>query len=472
MKRYQRVCVSAIVAAATINASGAAYAVSTRCYKSGTMIVFSNGMFTSFESAVASREDIKVAMSDAGKLKDDYRFDVAYNLNENAASEFQQVVDQRTTEEILLAVQNALAFGEAPEWVNDLLTQAATNLAVAQQAIDADLQEQLIAYRRMIAGGNRVVVVSHSQGNFYANLAWERLHPKVSSPGFDFASIPPRSMRLVGVASQTNRVNGDTYCWTDSHAPACPTRGRYTNFDVDRTVIGVSLVFSSTLLPNVMLPEAYQVGILKPTVPGVPKCDTMAHGFQSCYMMHPPTRSRLVSHIDATIGEMQQPARTDISGLITADISWDGAKSDLDLHVIEPDGVEIAWNHMMDNEVGSGFIAYDSKYGSDETSNDENGQESYVAGCDALKLGDYKVGVQYYDGITPTEALILNVKVGNGGKDSAGAAGDGVDGTMTTTVRRDLLRSRPSDPLQILCNVNVSTTPERPNEYRYVVTPL
>lgn len=202
----------------------------------------------------------------------------------------------------------------------------------------------------------------------------------------------------------------------------------------------------------------------------------MMHGIKTCYLHQPRTNTRIISHIDSAIASLKQPLRYDTTGLLTAELFWDGMNADLDLHVSEPDGVIVDWNMLMNNsaDTGSGSISYDSRYGAKATvatpdgDYHENGLEVYAAGCDALKLGDYKIGVKYYDGDTAVEPMTLNVNVTPPEADRA----DGGALVMTTNTNEVVLRSRPSDPVRYLFNVNVSTSLAMPNGYQFVVTRL
>jgi len=73
--------------------------------------------------------------------------------------------------------------------------------ALAQAFNYEDLQTHITAYNQDLQAGNGVVVVAHSQGNFFANTAYESLKPSykknfklisVASPAFFVAGGGPR----------------------------------------------------------------------------------------------------------------------------------------------------------------------------------------------------------------------------------------------------------------------------------------
>lgn len=262
---------SALAAAgATLALARVTSAAPTRCYKSGTMVVFSNGMNTDLNDAVVVRELLKKRMSEAAKLRESTRFDVAYNRNEVWYAQLGQAGDQRTTEEMLLILQNATTYGTLmPQWLSDALTKVGANQLANQQIADEDMREHLSMYREMIKEGNAVAIVAHSQGAFYANLEWDILHTRAAG----VVAVPPDSMRIVAVASPTNHLNGDGFCSIDGSTPNCRQRGRYTNFDSDAVITGVSILFQSTLAPNDTVSDAYNSAPQYADVPGITKCE-------------------------------------------------------------------------------------------------------------------------------------------------------------------------------------------------------
>jgi uncharacterized delta-60 repeat protein len=64
---------------------------------------------------------------------------------------------------------------------------------------DADLENQVALYRGIITGGRRVLIVAHSQGNLYANLAYSKIKKDSSLPNGN-------NIAIVAVASPANSV--------------------------------------------------------------------------------------------------------------------------------------------------------------------------------------------------------------------------------------------------------------------------
>src|SRR5262249_42949448 len=63
---------------------------------------------------------------------------------------------------------------------------------------DSDLQKHVAHYRQELAAGNKVILVPHSQGNFYANLSFEEL---AVTDG-----IKSHQLSITGVATPTSFI--------------------------------------------------------------------------------------------------------------------------------------------------------------------------------------------------------------------------------------------------------------------------
>ena len=81
-----------------------------------------------------------------------------------------------------------------PDWFQSTAKDIVSATATANYVFDEDLQKQVAAYQAEIAKGNKVIVVSHSQGNFYANAAYELLNSA--------------SFGIVAIATPSNYVAG------------------------------------------------------------------------------------------------------------------------------------------------------------------------------------------------------------------------------------------------------------------------
>lgn len=141
----------------------------------GTVIVFGNGMQNEMKHAKSSLETLKKAFmkKDYGKLlepndtENRIKFDLAYNSYEKYWLDYLEVFRHYLNQWQLVDSFTSLFWyrWDTPSpllfWVNDETRYF--NLK------DRDLAAQLYMYENYIHSGYRVIIVSHSQGNFYAN---------------------------------------------------------------------------------------------------------------------------------------------------------------------------------------------------------------------------------------------------------------------------------------------------------------
>jgi hypothetical protein len=169
------------------------------CNPPGTVIVYGNGMNTSRIQARASMVALQKSLTD---LDDpDVRFDLAYNEREGDLEQLLEVYIQHEGEELEDFWREIAGSDWMPDFLKDAWEKAARDFREDQLNSDADLRRHVQMYRALILEGNKVLVVSHSQGNFYANLAYDTLYS-----GAD--PVSEQSFGIVGVGTPAARVGG------------------------------------------------------------------------------------------------------------------------------------------------------------------------------------------------------------------------------------------------------------------------
>lgn len=243
-------------------------------------------------------------------------------------------------------------------------SEAAILSRIAETAAEAvqtqKLQRLVEIYRRELIEGRKVVLVAHSQGNLYANRAYDQLQQEYGS-----------SVGIVSVATPDSRVAGG---------------GPWFTLTGDRVIRYLRLAFPSILPPDLDGPSS--------------GADRWQHGFLESYLQ-PGGSSRvpILRGIDQRIDDLEPPQGIAHDGVITVTLTW-GAEPDVDLHVFEPGGRHVYYAQPQGD---SGYLDVD-----DTTS---FGPEHYYVSCDTLVPGTYRIGVNYYRGDSPETALI-EVKAG------------------------------------------------------------
>jgi hypothetical protein len=150
---------------------------------------------------------------------------------------------------------------QAPTWFSPFLILAATT---AVSPLGSDLQAQVNNYRKDLNNNVKVVVVAHSQGNFYANEAFGSL------------SASSNQFSLVSVATPANNVLG-------KDAP-------YVTLDHDI----ILLVPGS--LPWDVSNDATSTGVCSPKTLGL-YCSSDAHDFQDSYLFGSNSETMILNDV-------------------------------------------------------------------------------------------------------------------------------------------------------------------------------
>ena len=128
---------------------------------------------------------------------------------------------------------------------------------------DADLAQHMRSYRAALDLHAKLVIVSHSQGNFYANAAYAALASE--KPEYGAAT------GVVGVASPASTVAGVV------------DGGPYTTFSEDWVINAVRYFYPNTLPAN--------------ATTGTTPVDGLGHGFQTAYLAVADARATILRNV-------------------------------------------------------------------------------------------------------------------------------------------------------------------------------
>lgn len=315
-------------------------------------VFFGNGILNTQKDAEASKA---ILLDKLGSTYNSQKitYDLAYNYSDSAYIDLLQSFDQQLgqySSQLWLWLYDV---GIAPTWYKDFRQR----LNVANYQINSsELTDHVAKFKEAILQGQKVLVVSHSQGNFYVNEAKQIL--AAAQP-----AVPMGSFGIFGVASPANNVGGSS--------------GPYLTNHIDMiTLVPSSLPANWTLKRTTAGTPAE--GILSPVA---------AHSFTGAYMNAKfDIAPALIGGIKNQMSSLQDPPLVAKSGPITATLSWNLDKTDVDLHVFEPSGFHVDW---ITKQGTSGVLDLDNTQG--------YGPEHYYTDCNQLQIGDYTFGLNYYD---------------------------------------------------------------------------
>jgi hypothetical protein len=240
-------------------------------------------------------------------------------------------------------------------------------LLAAQRRADAVLQTVTSQLQTFLNQGNRVLLVTHSQGNFIGNAAYNNVPSNLRT-----------GLKRIGIAAPVNAIAGG---------------GPYFSFQLDVVVQGV---------PGSLSPNVPASGLQTTSCPG----DLWRnHAFVACYMnassfsFGAEARQRIKDAVDQGL-TIPQPTPLTRLGNIVATLTWQ-TPADVDLHGYEPNG-------------GS-HVYYAARQGTtaqlDRDDTTGTGPENIFV-CGNPTVGSYRFGVNYYSG---SQAQTATVALRGGG---------------------------------------------------------
>ena len=355
----------------------ASFGADTFCQSTapGTVVVFGNGIMNTEDDAADSREKLRgellavLPIEDFNKLQ----FALAYNKSYGFFRDLYESAKQKVLSENLpVAFWRWLGNQEVmPDALQTELKSMATRFDFATRVAPEDLNNHILLYRTSMLEGKKVLVVSHSQGNFFVNAAYEKLFTGSN------ALTTTSSFGIVAVATPASFTAGG---------------GPYTTLVEDLVIQAIALATPPGVLPPRSSDNITNIGS------GATSSDWKGHGFIEEYMAQ-GSRSIVQVMNDTTtmLGSLVQPHQVAQPGAITATLEW-GTQPDVDLHAFEDFGV-IGAHVYYNNMVGiAGRLDVDDVY--------QYGPEHYTVSCDMLQAGTYSIGVNYYYGALPETARI------------------------------------------------------------------
>lgn len=147
------------------------------CQGRGTVVFFGNGMFNSKRDADSSRKALENFLKRAPVFnhEKDLKVDLAYKRNEGVLEQLAVVAIQKGItyfEDYWLWLSS---LEEAPDWFKETMKSASIDVLEESAKHFSDLEEHFEGYARYVRNGYNVILVSHSQGNFYANQTMRNL---------------------------------------------------------------------------------------------------------------------------------------------------------------------------------------------------------------------------------------------------------------------------------------------------------
>ena len=166
------------------------------CSSRESVLVFSNGMFNSKADARYSKARLQEKFG-----KSFVKYDLAYNNNESIIEQLLQVYEQKISSRSRF-VWSDLSRMSDNDSTRERTLERLKKINVESYVKDSDLRSHIQLYEDFLNKNMAVVIVAHSQGNFYANKSFDFLNENL-------AKDPHDQIKIVSVANPDHRVAGN-----------------------------------------------------------------------------------------------------------------------------------------------------------------------------------------------------------------------------------------------------------------------
>jgi hypothetical protein len=352
-----------------IGSAAEAFRATPGCGEGKAAVYFGNGIWTTFGEGISGTLQLQRSARLRNQPELDLEtttFALAYNPTENFIADLWEATRQKIAEELRNAGNSGKEQSQfqryragrivQPRYFQDDVEVQADRSTETVVLADPVAVNHLALYKRDILEGREVVLVAHSQGNFFGNEVWRGL------------TEPERlSFTMVSVANPSSyNLSG----------------GLEVNLAKDLVIFFVR-GFVANAISNATAPP-----------------DTLGHSFEATYLENGSfSQGKIVTGVAAALAYMPTPVAQAADGAITVTLTWNNS-TDVDLHVFEPNGTHVYYR----NQNGtSGELDIDDTSG--------HGPEHFFVQCGRLLTGTYLVGVNYYSG-SVTETANIQVRAG------------------------------------------------------------
>ena len=338
------------------------YSADGRLCQQGVFVVFGNGVWNDKEQADSSRRLLTrrlEARVSGTELEGIITYGTSHNPSDGTLLDLLETFEQNLQTDWSQFWRYLAGLDPMPGFLQDELIEIANTVDENILRGNPAVQDHVEKYNKLLSEGNKVVVVAHSQGNLFANIAY-----------LGITSQYREGFGIVSIGNPDNYVAGS---------------GPYTTLDEDIIIGSVP----GSLPANV------------DNFFGINFRDFSGHMFATSYMAtgH-QAEMKILDDAITTINGLSFPDTSLGNGIITASLSW-GSNPDFDLHVFEPNGTHVYYRNLSGI---SGFLDRDDVTG--------YGPEHYYVSCDTVEAGTYRFGVNYYYG-SSAETGILTLQAGD-----------------------------------------------------------
>jgi len=162
-----------IVASFTVH--GVGYGVDKQQCQPGVVVFFGNGVWNDVENAEWSlrllRKRFEVHITGTN-LQGIITYELAYNPSEGALEDLLETFEQEAQTDYSKFWNYLAGLDIMPDYLQDTLKEIANIVNASIVSANPSVQEHIEQYSTYLGEGRKVVLVAHSQGNLYGNIAY------------------------------------------------------------------------------------------------------------------------------------------------------------------------------------------------------------------------------------------------------------------------------------------------------------
>ncbi|WP_252179536.1 KTSC domain-containing protein [Endozoicomonas sp. 4G] len=281
-------------------------------------LYYGNGMFNSQKAARESRNSlIRLLRSQLPGYRVSYK--LSYNYNENPVDQMLEVARQKLLQDYSNILLWLAGIESAPDWFREGLELVVTSYDAFSYVFDSDLRRHVRQYSQDISQCRKVLLVAHSQGNFYGNESW-RLVYQASTAGIAWNEL--KLMGVVSVATPASQV------------------GYPLSYPADQQSVTRYLTLSDDLVINVLRSAAF--GPLPANVTNTTVSDDWKnHSFVMSYLSGDPSGQMLREQIRSVAYSLETLPfdRQSLGSSALASAGYDPTAQILEIQFVESDSL-------------------------------------------------------------------------------------------------------------------------------------
>ena len=171
--------------------SGVVYGEGGQQCQPETVVFFGNGVWNDAEDADESRrflQDVLEIHISGTNLDGTITYKLAHNPSDGYLEDLLETFEQDLQTDYSLFWNYLAEWDTMPDFLQDKIIAIANEVDAAVVSANSSVQEHITLYNRYLSEGKLVVLVPHSQGNLYGNIAYLGINPQ-HSDGFGMVSV-------------------------------------------------------------------------------------------------------------------------------------------------------------------------------------------------------------------------------------------------------------------------------------------